>query len=122
MSAEEIKEYMKVYLEQMLVEGGYPYKEGDSRLTSPWYIKWKETGEMDPNALSCEQQKKLRNKHYQLKKGNLDQSFLIWRLMYQKQLELNVKHESKLKKLQLRIDSLREMKSNLIAKLNNNTC
>lgn len=120
MSAEEIKEYMNVYLELMLVEGGYPYKEGDARLETNWYINWKKTGVMDPDALSNEQLKKLRNKHYQLKKGNLDQSFLIWRLMYQKQVELNVKHESKIEKLQLKINSLREMKSNLIAKLNNN--
>lgn len=119
MSEEEINEYMKAYVELILVEGGYPYKEGDSRLTAPWYIKWKNTGELDPNCCSNEQLKKLKNKRYQLKKGNLDQSFLIWRIMYHKQVELNVKHESKLKKLQLRIDSLREMKSNLIAKLNN---
>lgn len=119
MSDQEIKEYMNVYLEQMLVEGGYPYKEGDARLETNWYINWKKTGEMDPNALSNEQLKKLRNKCYQLRKGNLDQSFLIWRLMYQKQVELNVKHDKKIEKLTSKIDSLKTMKSNLIDKLNN---
>ena len=120
MSAEEIEEYMKTYLLMMMVETGYPYKEGDSRLETNWYINWKKTGIMDPRALSDSQLLKLKNKRYQLKKGNLDQSFIIWRLMKQEQDRINIKHESKLKKLQLRIDSLRDMKSNLIAKINSN--
>ena len=118
MSDEEITEYMKVYLEMMLGETGYPYKEGDSRLETNWYVNWKKTGVMDPNALEYDQLKKLKNKSYQLKKGNLDQSFLIWRIMNSKQVELNTKHNTKIEKLNMKIDSLKNMKSNLIAKLN----
>ncbi len=97
MSAEEIEEYMKTYLIMMLAEHGYPYKEGDSRLETNWYVNWKKTGVMDPNAMSYEQLLKLKNKRYQLKKGNLDQSFIIWRLMKQEQDKINIKLDEALK-------------------------
>jgi hypothetical protein len=95
MSTEEIEEYMKVYTEMMLDVTSW--KEDDTRFEAGWYKKYLATGILDKRYLSDAQELKLKNKRYQLKKGNLDQSFIIWRLMKQEQDKINIKLAEALK-------------------------
>ena len=88
MSEQEIDEYMKVYFE-LTIE--LPWKEGDPRYETPWYKEYLKTGNIDAKWLNHSQILKLKNKQYQLKKGNLDQSFMIWRLMKQKLDAIKIK-------------------------------
>ncbi len=86
MSVKEIEEYMKVYLELLI--------NHEACKDTSWYKLWQETGEIDARWHTNADLKKLKNKRYQLSKGNLDQSFLLWRVMNKKIDELKVKHMS----------------------------
>ena len=150
MSAEEIKEYMGVYVEMLM----YEIACGAGATEDQWYLNFKATGDLSGCPLPAETKKKIKNKTYQLKRCRLDQSFIIWRLMKQKQAGLNsqsayiaeLEEENKslrdgftaeeaskfleenhllkkqVSKLEKKVESLKVWKTNLIAKLNNNTC